>query len=145
MVEKSDCSLSDNQISGEYTRIVIRDVEDLRVYKQSLEVLRKVYELVGQLPRISERLVKQITASAESIPALIAEGFGKRRSPKEFKRFLEMAMGSSDETITHAKVIKILAEKFPRIPRKLCEEVEAEYRSISKQINKLVTVWSDFR
>lgn len=124
---------------------MIRDVEDLRVYRQSLEVLKKVYLLVSLMPRISERLVKQITAAGESVPALIAEGFGKRRSPKEFKRFLEMAMGSSDETVTHAKVIKILAERFPRIPIKLCEEIESEYRSISKQINKLITVWSDFR
>lgn len=128
-----------------YTKNVIRDVEDLRVYRQSLEVLKKVYFLVSLMPRISERLMKQITAAGESVPALIAEGFGKRRSPKEFKRFLEMAMGSSDETVTHAKVIKILAERFPRIPIKLCEEIESEYRSISKQINKLITVWSDFR
>lgn len=128
-----------------YTEYVIRDVEDLRVYKQSLEALRQVYELVGLLPRTSERLAKQISASAESIPALIAEGFGKRRSPKEFKRFLEMAMGSSDETITHSKVIKILSEKFPRIPKELCMNLELEYRSISKQINKLISIWSDFR
>lgn len=128
-----------------YTKNVIRDVEDLRVYRQSLEVLKKVYFLVSLMPRISERLMKQITAAGESVPALIAEGFGKRRSPKEIKRFLEMAMGSSDETVTHAKVIKILAERFPRIPIKLCEEIESEYRSISKQINKLITVWSDFR
>ncbi len=128
-----------------YTKNVIRDVEDLRVYRQSLEVLKKVYFLVSLMPRMSERLVKQITAAGESVPALIAEGFGKRRSPKEFKRFLEMAMGSSDETVTHAKVIKILAERFPRIPKRLCEEIESEYRSISKQINKLISVWSDFR
>lgn len=91
---------------------MIRDVEDLRVYKQSLEALKKVYGLVSLMPRISERLVKQITASSESVPALIAEGFGKRRSAKEFKRFLEMAMGSSDETVTHAKVIKISKNSY---------------------------------
>ena len=124
---------------------MIRDVEDLRVYKQSLEALRKIYELVGQLPRLSERLAKQISASAASVPALIAEGFGKRKSAKEFKRFLEMAMGSSDETITHSKVTKILSEKFPRISKELCTNVENEYRSISKQINKLISIWSDFR
>ena len=56
-----------------------------------------------------------------------------------------MAMGSSDETITHSKVTKILSEKFPRISKELCTNVENEYRSISKQINKLISIWSDFR
>lgn len=52
----------------------------------------------------------QITSSAEGIPAHIAEGFGKRRSDKEWKRFLEIGMGSSDETITHARSLQVLAK-----------------------------------
>lgn len=81
----------------------------------------------------------------ESIPPLIAEGFAKKRSVKEFKRFLNMAMGSSDETITHSREINILADVFKRIDKNLCRQVENEYKIISKQLNNLIKKWVNYR
>ena len=44
-------------------------------------------------------LADQIRRSSKSICALVAEGFGRQRGSKvEFRRYLVMAIGSTDET-----------------------------------------------
>ena len=72
--------------------------------------------------------------SAKAISAQIAEGFAKKDSQAEFKRFLYMALGSSDETITHIRQIKIL---FPNMAKD-CALLIEEYKSESKQINAMI-------
>ncbi len=123
---------------------MIYDVTDLDVYNRALKALNLVYNLEKQIPKSHFKLAVQITSSAEGIPAHITEGFGKRRSDKEWKRFLEIGMGSSDETITHARSVQILAKHLPGIDNGLCEQVIAEYKIISKQINKLRNNWIDY-
>lgn len=123
---------------------MIYDVTDLDVYNRALNSLNLVYQLEKQIPRTHFKLGIQITSAAESIPANIAEGFGKRRSDKEWKRFLEIAMGSSDETITQARSVQILGKHVPRIDNSLCERLIMEYKIISKQLNKLRNHWIDY-
>lgn len=125
--------------------MAIIDVTDLRIYKESLDALRYVYKLANLIPERHQRLRSQLIIAAESIPPLIAEGFAKRRSEKEFKRFLDMALGSSDEVVTHAREVAILTETYKRIPIELCNEIETKYKKISAGINKLRTVWVSFR
>ena len=55
-----------------------------------------------------------------------------------------MAMGSSDETITHAREIYLLSETVKRIDQNLCNQVIEEYKIISKQINSLIKNWVDY-
>ena len=122
---------------------MIRDVTDLRVYTRALNALRLVYQLAKLIPNSHFKLRKQLTSAAESIAPLIAEGFAKRRSYKEFMRFLEMALGSSDEVITHARQTKILSEIVRSINPNLCDQVIKEYKIISKQVNTLRKKWVD--
>ena len=124
--------------------MAIYDVTDLKVYNRALPALKLVYRLVRLIPENHYKLHGQIISSAESIPPLIAEGFAKRSSAKEFKRFLKMAMGSSDETITHAREIYLLSETIKRIDQNLCNQVIEEYKIISKQINSLIKNWIDY-
>ena len=123
---------------------MIYDVTDLNVYNRALKALHIVYKLEKQIPQSHFKLRIQLTSAAEGIPAHIAEGFAKRRSVKEWKRFLEIAMGSSDETITQARSIEILAMHVPRIDKDLCQQVIAEYKIISKQLNNLRNKWVDY-
>ncbi len=123
---------------------MIYDVTDLDVYNRALNTLNLVYKLEKQIPNSHQRLAVQITSAAEGIPAHIAEGFAKRRSIKEWRRYLDIGMGSSDETITQARAVKILSDHFPRIDKNLCEEIIAEYKIISKQLNKLKNNWVDY-
>lgn len=116
---------------------MIKDVTELKVYQQSLVLLNGLYELSRKLPKSERDTIDQIKRSAKSIPANIAEGFGKHRSAKEFKRFLQIAMGSSDETVTHLRTLYITAPYF----RSSITDLGREYLSLSKQINKLHTKW----
>jgi len=116
---------------------MIRDVTDLEVYQDSLKLLQKLYNFVNKIPRSEYDSVIQIKRASKSIPANIAEGFAKRSSEKEFKRFLKIAIGSSDEVVTHLRTIAIT------VPR-LLEEVKnmgEEYKTLSKRINKFHSIW----
>lgn len=75
---------------------------------------------------------------------MIAEGFAKRRNIVEFLRFLEMAMGESDELTTHLEQVKILADKFRRINVNLCPKLIAEYTIESKELYNLIKNWNKY-
>ena len=120
---------------------MIKDVEDLEVYRRAMKLLRPIYKLANLLPKDEFKLKNQLTGSGKSVPALITEGFAKRRFPKEFKRFLLMALGSSDEVVTHLKQIELI--DFPNIKTETCEALIKHYRVVSKQLNKLIQNWKD--
>jgi four helix bundle protein len=73
--------------------------EDLEVFKRAYRVSLEVHRESLNFPKIEQRaLGDQVRRASKSIPANIAEGFGKQRqSAAEFKRFLRVAMGSADE------------------------------------------------
>ena len=73
--------------------------EDLEVFKRAYRLSLAVHRQSLSFPKIEQRaLGDQIRRASKSIPANIAEGFGKQRqSPAEFKRFPRVAMGSADE------------------------------------------------
>lgn len=116
---------------------MIRDVTDLEVYKLSLKALQLLYKFLIKIPHSERDTIDQLKRASKSVPANIAEGFAKRSSEKEFKRFLKIALGSSDEVVTHLRVI------FITIPRLQNEtKIVAEtYTVLSKRLNKLQTVW----
>lgn len=80
----------------------IRDYRDLIVWKEAMEIARLVYLLTREFPREEAfGLTSQLRRSASSIPANIAEGFG-RAQRKSFIQFLRIAQGSLKELETHA-------------------------------------------
>lgn len=124
---------------------MIRDVTDLKVYVNALDNLPLVYDLASQIPESHRKLRSQLIEAAETIAALIAEGFGKKRSEKEFKRFLEMAMGSSDEVITHIREAEILARRIKTINQNLCVTLIEKFKTESKQLQQLIKNWQTYQ
>lgn len=119
---------------------MILDVYDLEIYKESLKLLAELYELIRLLPQSEYDTVIQCKRAGKSIPANIAEGYAKKKSEKEFKRFLQIALGSSDEVITHLRVIVITVPRFIQKANILTEK----YKNLSKKINKLSQVWKSY-
>lgn len=121
---------------------IIKNVSDLRVYQTSLKLLEKIYDLAYKVPHL--RLRTQIIGSSEAVSPLITEGFARKQNPKEATRFYTMAMAESDETISHLEKMIILSKRFSRIPAEHCETLIEEYKSLSKQLNRLVQTWRNF-
>lgn len=86
----------------------MRDFRKLTIWKDSMTIVKFVYEFSNYLP-INEKygLRSQICRASVSIPSNIAEGCS-RTSQIEFKRFLEIALGSSFELETQLIIIQDL-------------------------------------
>ncbi len=77
---------------------MIRGLRDLRVYQMAMDLAVEIKKLTLEFPLYARNeLGRQMRLSAESIPANIAEGYGRQRYVADFKRFLVNAMGSSTE------------------------------------------------
>ena len=73
--------------------------EDLEVFQRAYRMSIEVHQKSLEFPPIEQRvLADQLRRASKSICANVAEGYGRqKRSKAEFKRFLQMAIGSSDE------------------------------------------------
>ncbi|MBI3290227.1 four helix bundle protein [Candidatus Microgenomates bacterium] len=123
---------------------MIKDVTDLEVYQISLELLEPLYAVTALIPPVHRKIKYQANEAGEKIAPQIAEGFGKKKSPREFCRFLSMALGSSDEVITHIREIKIVAKNYTRIKQEDCDYLIDRYKILSMKLNKLISSWQKF-
>jgi four helix bundle protein len=73
--------------------------EDLEVFQRAYRLSLEIHRASLTFPTVEQRaLADQIRRASKSICANIAEGYGRqKRSKAEFRRFLQMAVGSSDE------------------------------------------------
>jgi len=86
----------------------MRDFRKLNIWIDSITLVKEVYTISEYLPNEEKfGLKSQISRSVVSIPSNIAEGCS-RNSDIEFKRFLEIAIGSSFELETQLIIIKEL-------------------------------------
>jgi four helix bundle protein len=74
-------------------------VTDLQVFQRAYAISLEVHRASLALPQIEQyALADQVRRASKSICVNVAEGYAKRvASQAEFKRFLLMALGSSDE------------------------------------------------
>jgi four helix bundle protein len=108
----------------------MRPHEKLDVWKLSVEVVVKVYEITKAFPS-DERfgLTSQIRRAAVSIPANIAEG-AARQHDKEFIQFLSVAQGSASELETELLIAHRLEYLEEDVYRQMYEEVNTIARMI---------------
>jgi len=73
--------------------------EDLEVFQRAYRASLNVHRASLSFPVVDQRVLgDQLRRASKSICANVAEGYGRqKRSKAEFKRFLQMAIGSSDE------------------------------------------------
>ena len=117
---------------------MIQHYKDLTAYQKSYQAALDVYRVAKQFPREEiYGLMSQIKRAATSIPLNIAEGYGKRQSASEFKRFLMMAIGSSDEV----RVLLDFSKDLGYVAPDVYETLYAAYEEIGKMLNGLHSNW----
>ncbi len=113
----------------------IKRFEDLECWQEARRFVQLIYSLTKQ-GRFSKdfRLVSQITDSAVSSMANIAEGF-HRKSNKDFMKFLDYSRASVAETVSHSYVA--LDQHY--ISEEEMELVKTRADVVWKKVNNFIT------
>ena len=120
-----------------------RVVEELKIYQIAIKLRDEVHKEVNCIPNNWQiKDVGQIKRSSSSVPSNIAEGFGRRFYPRDYIRFLNLAIGSSDESQNHAEALykggflsKDRADYFKRSYKDLSIRTVNLRNSIRKKYN----------
>lgn len=114
----------------------MRDFKKYDIWQLSHSLTLEVHKITSVFPK--EELfgiTSQIRRSAASIPTNISEGCG-RNSDKEFNQFLNIALGSANET----EYLLILSKDLNYINNEIFEKLEKEVNTIKSKIYKLKQV-----
>lgn len=111
----------------------IRSYRDLDVWSVAMDLAAAAYLSTRSFPREELfGLTSQIRRSASSIPANIAEGFG-RGQRRSFSHFLRIAQGSLKELETHlALAVRVEAMNKEQAAEleKLCDRIGRMLRNL---------------
>ena len=115
----------------------IKSYRDLLVWQKAVDLVVLAYRATAQFPN-SEKygLVSQIRRAATSIPANIAEGYG-RGSRKDYAQFLFIAQGSLKELETHFIVAEKLSYLSAAQSTRLLSQTDELGRILGGLIRKL--------
>ena len=111
----------------------------LSVYKKSYKLALELHKLTLKFPKIEQyELARQLRRSSKSIPANIAEGMGKQTSKADVKRFIEMAMGSCDES----RVWLEFAKDLGYLSKKDQDHFNERYKEVGRMLRGVINRYS---
>ena len=106
----------------------MRDYKKIKAWELADDLAVEVYKETRSFPSDEKyALTSQVRRAAYSVPANISEGAG-RRTIKDFVRFLDMAMGSINETVYFCH----LAHRLGYFERGRYESLRMQGESVSK-------------
>jgi four helix bundle protein len=115
----------------------MKDFRDLKVWEKAHQLTLAVYQATTAFPREElYGLTSQMRRSAASIPTNIAEGCG-RGSDDDFRRFLQIAMGSASELEYHLLLARDLGYLVAADYERLLAAVIEVKRMLASLITKL--------
>lgn len=115
----------------------MRDFKKFEIWKQGIELVKLIYSIANKLPKEEMFVIRsQITRAAVSVPSNIAEG-ASRNTDKDFKRFLEIALGSLFEIETQLIIIEELGLIENINNEAIFALIEKQGKQINSFINKL--------
>ena len=113
--------------------MAIESYKDLDVWQVAMTLAQESYLLTTPFPKDEMYgMAAQIRRAAVSIPANIAEGYGRDQTGS-FVQFLRIAQGSARELETHlilAERIRLVDQQAAAPVQELCERVSKMLRSL---------------
>ena len=112
---------------------VVQSYKDLIVWQKGINLVSEIYKVTERFPK-SEMfgLTSQIRRAAVSIPANLAEGYG-RKHWAEYAQFVRIAFGSEAELETHL----LIAQNIGFIKKEEAAKAEALLNEVMRMLNKL--------
>ena len=108
--------------------------EKLDVFQRAYKISLELHQISVGLPKYEQfGLAEQIRRASKAIPANLAEGYGKRVSKAEFRRFIQIAIGSADEMRVWLRYCFDLGY----ISKEQWHSWKAEYHEVAKMLNGL--------
>jgi four helix bundle protein len=112
----------------------VRDFRQIRVWEKAHQLTLEIYKVTAQFPKEElYGLTSQIRRGSASIPANIAEGFG-RGGNIELARFLQIGMGSAFEVEYHL----LLAKDLGLITKEVNDHLEARIIEVKRMLAALL-------
>jgi four helix bundle protein len=115
----------------------MKTYKEFIVWQKAVELVTVIYSFTRNFPKDElYGLTNQIRRASISIPSNIAEGFG-RNTRREFKRFLEISIGSLFELQTQleiSKKLQFLSEEEFNSVYSLTREIEAMLASLIRKL-----------
>ena len=93
-------TVNSDQMERQTSGVGIRNGEDFEVFKRAYALSLELHRASLEFPKIEQYggLADQLRRASKSVCSLIVEGQGRQMaSPKEFSRYLVMAVGSAEE------------------------------------------------
>jgi len=111
----------------------MRDFKKYDIWQLSHAFTLEIYKIRTYFPKEElYGLTSQIRRASSSIPTNISEGCG-RNTDKEFNQFLNIALGSANET----EYLLILSNDLNYISEEIFKNLEAQINTIKSKIYKL--------
>ncbi len=108
--------------------------KDLVVWQKGIELVNEIYVVTRIFPKEEMfGLTNQLRRAAISIPANIAEGWG-RSSTKNYVQFIKISLGSLFELET----LIIIAKDQNYLEEQIMNKISVEITEIGKMLNKLI-------
>ncbi|RMH89423.1 MAG: four helix bundle protein [Calditrichaeota bacterium] len=109
------------------------DYRDLEVWQRGMHIAQEIYKLTQDFPNWETYgMTSQLRRAAASIPANIAEGWG-RRYRAEFIQYLRYANGSRTELETHL----ILSARVGLCTEETIQSLLMDLETLGKQLLNL--------
>lgn len=108
--------------------------EKLKIYQIAIELSKEIDEWSrNQSFYWKDKEIIQIQRSSSSVPSNIIEGYSYKIYPKKYIFFLTIALGSSDETQIHSKILN----NREQMDEKTYEYFTHKYKDLSIRILNL--------
>ena len=112
-----------------------RGFRNLNVWQKAMASVKQIYLLTRKFPKDElYALTSQIRRAAASVPMNIAEGYKRRRYPKDYVRLLVTAHGSQGEVETALEI----AHMLEYITGTDCERLLDAYDEVGRMLNGLI-------
>jgi four helix bundle protein len=112
----------------------IESYKDLIVWQQAMDVAVAVYDATRTWPKEElYGLTSQVRRAATSVPANIAEGYG-RNNRGSYQQFLRIAQGSPKELETHL----LIAQRVGIAPAATVSELLGATEGAGKMLGQLI-------